>query len=51
MPAGYGYAGSGNAKPKKKTKTSGSSVPSSDAYMNPSKAPKQLEKKAKKRSF
>lgn len=33
---------------KKDTKASGSSVPSSDKYMNPSKA---LAKKAKKRSF
>ena len=56
MPEGYGYAGSGNSKTKSKdTKASGSSVPSSDAYMNPSKAKKSnkgpLEKKAKKRNF
>ena len=46
MPAGYGYAGSGNAKPDKKKNGM-----SSDKYMNPSKAKKQLKKKAKNRSF
>ena len=47
MPKGYGYAGSGNTKNSGKKK----SPLSSDTYMNPSKAPKKLEKKAKKRSF
>ena len=39
-------------KKKEDVKASGaSSVPSADEYMNPSKTPSPLAKKAKKRSF
>ncbi len=36
---------------EQQTRASGSSVPSADSYMKPSKASKKLKEKAKKRNF